>query len=45
MGKRRLANRSFAFSKKISAISKWKIIDNLRRSLLAPSLLLGLLAI
>lgn len=36
---------SFAFSKKISAISKWKIIDNLRRSLLAPSLLLGLLAI
>ncbi|MDU2680407.1 MULTISPECIES: GH36-type glycosyl hydrolase domain-containing protein [Clostridium] len=36
---------SFAFSKKISIISKWKIIDNLRRSLLAPSLLLGLIAI
>ncbi|WP_322413492.1 hypothetical protein, partial [Clostridium perfringens] len=33
------------FSKKLSAISKWKIIDNLRRSLLAPSLLIALLAV
>lgn len=30
------------FSSKISLLSKWKIIDNLRRSLLAPSLLIGL---
>lgn len=35
---------SFLFSSKLSAISKWKIFDNLRRSLLAPSLLIGLLA-
>ena len=27
----------------LSALSKWKIIDNLRRSLLAPSLLIGLI--
>jgi cyclic beta-1,2-glucan synthetase len=33
------------FSKKLSAISKWKIIDNLRRSLLAPSLLIALLSV
>lgn len=32
---------SYIFSKKLSLISKWKIIDNLRRSLLAPSLLIG----
>ena len=31
------------FSSKISLLSKWKIIDNLRRSLLAPSLLIGLI--
>ncbi|WP_322392515.1 hypothetical protein, partial [Clostridium perfringens] len=35
---------SWVFSKKLSSISKWKVIDNLRRSLLAPSLLLGVLA-
>ncbi|MGL5153006.1 MAG: GH36-type glycosyl hydrolase domain-containing protein [Clostridium sp.] len=32
---------SWIFSKKISLISKWKIFDNLRRSLLAPSILLA----
>lgn len=31
------------FSKRLSTLSKWKIFDNLRRSLLAPSLLIGLL--
>ncbi|SDP07582.1 GH36-type glycosyl hydrolase domain-containing protein [Clostridium gasigenes] len=30
-------------SSKLSALSKWKIFDNLRRSLLAPSLLIGLI--
>ena len=35
---------SFLFSNKLSLISKWKILDNLRRSLLAPSLLIGLIA-
>lgn len=35
---------SYIFSSKLSSISKWKIIDNLRRSLLAPTLILGLLA-
>ena len=35
---------NFLFSNNISLISKWKVFDNLRRSLLAPSLLLGLLA-
>ncbi len=35
---------SYLFSNKLSPISKWKIFDNLRRSLLAPSLLIGLLA-
>ena len=29
--------------KKISLLSRWKIFDNLRRSLLAPSLLIGIL--
>ncbi|WP_418223252.1 GH36-type glycosyl hydrolase domain-containing protein [Clostridium isatidis] len=32
------------FSKKLSLISKWKIIDNLRRSLLSPALIIALLA-
>ncbi|MGL5378366.1 GH36-type glycosyl hydrolase domain-containing protein [Clostridium sp.] len=31
------------FSSKLSALSRWKIFDNLRRSLLAPSLLIGLM--
>lgn len=31
------------FSRKISLLDKWKIFDNLRRSLLAPNLLLSLL--
>lgn len=31
------------FSKKISLLNKWKIFDNLRRSLLAPNLLLALI--
>jgi len=31
------------FSKKISLLNKWKIIDNLRRSLLAPNLMLSLI--
>lgn len=31
------------FSKRLSTLAKWKIFDNLRRSLLAPSLLVGLL--
>ncbi|MEG1481138.1 GH36-type glycosyl hydrolase domain-containing protein [Clostridium sp.] len=31
------------FSSKLSLLSKWKIVDNLRRSLLAPSLLIGLI--
>ncbi|MGL5087252.1 MAG: GH36-type glycosyl hydrolase domain-containing protein, partial [Clostridium sp.] len=31
------------FSSKLSALSKWKIVDNMRRSLLAPSLLIGLI--
>ena len=31
------------FSKKISVLSKWKIFDNLRRSLLAPVLLLSII--
>lgn len=31
------------FSKKISLLSKWKIFDNLRRSLLAPVLLIAVL--
>ena len=31
------------FSKKIDALNKWKIFDNLRRSLLAPNLLLALI--
>jgi len=35
---------SFLFSNKLSIISRWKIFDNLRRSLLAPSLLIGLVA-
>lgn len=30
------------FSSKLSTLSKWKIFDNLRRSLLAPSILIGL---
>lgn len=30
------------FSSKLSMLSKWKIFDNLRRSLLAPSLMIGL---
>lgn len=34
----------FLFSKDLSIISKWKIFDNLRRSLLAPSLLIGLIS-
>ena len=34
----------FLFSKDLSIIAKWKIFDNLRRSLLAPSLLLGLIS-
>ncbi len=34
----------FLFSSKLSPISKWKIFDNLRRSLLAPSLLIGLIS-
>ncbi|MGG7078850.1 GH36-type glycosyl hydrolase domain-containing protein [Clostridium sardiniense] len=29
------------FSSKLSMLSKWKIFDNLRRSLLAPSLMIG----
>ena len=36
---------NFLFSKKLSPISKWKIFDNLRRSLLAPSLLIALLSV
>ncbi len=32
------------FSPRLSAISRWKILDNLRRSLLAPALLLLILA-
>ena len=32
------------FSPRLSAISRWKILDNLRRSLLAPALLLFILA-
>ncbi|MDV4150698.1 glucoamylase family protein [Clostridium sp. AL.422] len=35
---------SFLFSRRLSPISKWKIFDNLRRSLLAPSLLIGLIS-
>lgn len=31
------------FSSKLNLISKWKIFDNLRRSLLAPTLLIGLI--
>lgn len=31
------------FSSKLNLLSKWKIFDNLRRSLLAPSLLIGLI--
>ena len=31
------------FSKKISNLSKWKLLDNLRRSLLAPCLLLAVI--
>lgn len=31
------------FSPKLSTLSKWKIFDNIRRSLLAPSLLIGLI--
>lgn len=31
------------FKPKLSSISKWKILDNMRRSLLAPSLLIGLI--
>ncbi|WP_242829558.1 glucoamylase family protein [Clostridium sp. Ade.TY] len=34
---------SWIFSKKLSALSKWKIFDNLRRSLLAPSILIGII--
>ncbi|GAB6168348.1 glucoamylase family protein [Clostridium carnis] len=34
---------SFLFSSKLSLLSKWKIFDNLRRSLVAPSLLIGLI--
>ncbi|MGL4772349.1 MAG: GH36-type glycosyl hydrolase domain-containing protein, partial [Clostridium sp.] len=34
---------SFMFSKNISLISRWKIFDNLRRSLLAPNLILALI--
>jgi cyclic beta-1,2-glucan synthetase len=32
------------FSRRLSAISRWKILDNLRRSLVAPALLLLILA-
>ena len=32
------------FSKKLSLISRWKVIDNLRRSLLAPALIVALIA-
>ena len=35
---------TFLFFKKLSLLSKWKILDNLRRSLLAPSLLIGFIA-
>ena len=35
---------NYLFSNKLSLISKWKILDNLRRSLLAPSLLIALIA-
>ncbi|NME83091.1 glucoamylase family protein [Clostridium sp. SM-530-WT-3G] len=31
------------FSRKISVLNKWKIIDNLRRSLLAPNLMVSLI--
>lgn len=34
---------TWLFSKNINTLSKWKIFDNLRRSLLAPSLLIGLI--
>ena len=34
---------SWMFSKKLSALSRWKIFDNLRRSLLAPSILIGII--
>lgn len=34
---------SFIFKRKLSLLSKWKIFDNLRRSLLAPSILLLIL--
>ena len=36
---------NFLFSKKLSPISKWKIFDNLRRSLLAPSLLIAFISV
>ena len=36
---------NYLFSNKLSPISKWKIFDNLRRSLLAPSIILALIAI
>jgi len=32
------------FSRRLSAISRWKVLDNLRRSLVAPALLLLILA-
>ncbi|AQS12000.1 N,N'-diacetylchitobiose phosphorylase [Clostridium saccharobutylicum] len=31
------------FSKQVSALNKWKILDNLRRSLLAPNILIALI--
>ena len=34
---------TWLWSPKLSTLSKWKIFDNLRRSLLAPSLLIGLI--
>lgn len=39
----RLANCFLDYCKKISLLSRWKIFDNLRRSLLAPSLLIAIL--
>lgn len=36
---------SYLFKGKLSPISKWKIFDNLRRSLLAPSIILALFSV
>ena len=44
MGKGRLANIQVDLFKKLSLISRWKVIDNLRRSLLAPALIVALIA-